>query len=212
VNEKSFLLKVIRLYHKARKPVFSNNKIRRGRSHSIASSVEDLFATYLIERVKCDLIYIDQPISIEGHKTQIYPDIVLIKNHKIVGFCDVKMDLGWKRKELYDFCKRHASLIAKINGKKAKIRDGLTKRDTFYNFAKNVRLNIVIISDQNISKNVLKEHVRKIEPFKRVVRVFVLTSGEHPNTYGISTNKLLQKIVVNKDAFKNLIASLSGTN
>lgn len=212
MNEKEFLLKVIDLYHQARKPLFFNKKIKRGRSHSIASAVEDLFASYLVRRVECDLIYVDQAISIEGHKVQIYPDIVIIKNNKITAFCDVKMDLGWKRKELYNFCKRHASFLGKINGKKAKIRDGLSKKDNFYNFDKNVRLNVVIITDQNISKSVLKDHITKIEPFKHAVRVFILTSGEHPNTYGISANKLLQKISVNKGVFKDLTASLNRTS
>lgn len=209
MNEKEFLTKVIELYHKARKPLFANSKIRRGRSHSVSSDVEDLFAAFLIDKIKCDLLYVDQPISIEGYKAQIYPDIVVVKNKQLTTLCDVKMDLGWKRKELYNFGKRHASLLLKVRGKKCKVRDGVTKKDVYYKIAKNASLNIVIISNQNISPAILADHLEKIKPFSKIVRVFILTKGEHPNTYGISIQKLLKKIVIDKEAFSELIRKLS---
>jgi hypothetical protein len=209
MNEKEFLTKVIKQYHQARKPVFPNSKIRRGRSHSVSSAVEDLFALYLTDHIDCDLIYIDQPLSIEGHKVQIYPDIAIVKKSKITAMCDIKMDLGWKRNELYDFCKRHAALLAKVRGKKCKIRDGQTKEDLFYRISTTASLNIVIISDQNISSKILNDHLIKIKPFQKLVRVFILTKGEHPNTYGITTQELLKEILINKDVFNSLIKKLS---
>ncbi len=209
MNEKQFITKVIESYHTAREPLFSNPKIRRGRSHSVASKIEDLFALYLVNKIKSDQIYIDQPISVVGSKAQIYPDIVIVKNKKITALCDVKMDLGWKRNELYNFCKRHASLLKKIRGIKCKIRDGQTKEDIYYQIDKKACLNIVIISDQNINKTLLAKHIKKIEPFKNVVRVIILTSGEHPNTYRISTSDLLKKLVINIQSFTILIKALS---
>jgi hypothetical protein len=113
MNEKQFIARVIESYQIARKPIYSNPKLSRGRSHSVASRVEDLFAFYLVNKINCDRIYIDQPISVVGSKAQIYPDIVIVKNKKITALCDVKMDLGWKRNELFNFCRRHAALLKK---------------------------------------------------------------------------------------------------
>jgi hypothetical protein len=209
MNEKQFLIKVIKLYHQARKPLFPKRKISRGRSRSVASDVEDLFASYLVDRIKCNSIYIDQPISIEGRKSRIYPDIVVVKNQQITALCDIKMDLGYKRKELYNFCKRHAKLLFQIRGKKCKIRDGLTKEDKFYRTHKNICLNIVIVSDQNINHRVLADHLEKIKPFSKVIRVFILTTGEHPNTYGVTIPQLLKKITIKKQIFSDLINQVS---
>ncbi len=199
MDQEQFLTKVIQLYHQARKPLFPNNKIRRGRSRSIASAVEDLFALFLSERIICDLIYIDQPISIEGPKTQIYPDIVIIKNQKIVALCDIKMDLGWKRRELYNLCKHYASLLAKIKGKKCKIKDKITKKSILYHISRKVIFNIVIVSDQNNTQRTLQGQLVKIKPFNKTVPVSILTTSGHPNTYGISTSQLLKKIRIKKD-------------
>jgi hypothetical protein len=209
MNEKQFLTNIIRLYHNARKPVFANPKIRRGRSHSVASAAEDFFALFLAEKIKCDLLYVDQPISFDGYKARFYPDIVVIKSKQVIALCDLKMDLGWKRNSLYDFCKRHAKLLAKIRGKKCKIRDGITKEDKFYLVSKKASLNVVIITDQNINSKILKTHLKKIKPFSRLVRVFILSQGEHPNAYNISVPKLLKKITINKLAFSSLIKTLS---
>lgn len=209
MNEKQFLTQVIKLYHQVRKPLFPNGKVRRGRSRSVASSVEDLFGAFLAERIHCDLIYVDQPISIEGYRAQIIPDIVVVKGQQVTALCDVKMDLGWKRNELYLFCQRHANLLTKIRGKKCKIRDGLTKEDRSYHIGRNVCLNIVIISDQNIGHEILDEHLRKVKRFRGLVRVFILTKGEHPNTYGVRIPELLERITIDKQAFDATVGALS---
>lgn len=131
MNNRNFIYKIIELYQTARKPKFPNKKIKRGRSHSIASSSEDLFAHFLINKVKPDLIYVDQPISIEGFKTQNYPDISIVHNNVVTAFCDLKMDMGWDRAGLFDLCKKQNKWIGGVRGKKCKIRDGVTKTGSF---------------------------------------------------------------------------------
>lgn len=214
MNEKQFLTKVIQLYHKARESRFPNPKIRRGRSHSIASDAEDLFALFLVEKVKCDLIYVDQPISVKGYNAQIYPDIVIVRNKKIKALCDIKIDLGWKRTKLYDLCRNYDLLLEKIRGKECKIKDkeckiknGLTKVESFC-FDKNVSYNVVIVTDQNIPKRILEDQKTKLRQLK-YVKVFILTSGEHPNTYGIGASKLVEKISIRKQVFVDLLKTLN---
>lgn len=84
MTNQDFILNIIKLYQKSRETSFYNKKIKRGRSRSISSSAEDLFALYLADKIDCDFIFVDQPISVIGHKSQFYPDIVVIKNNNII--------------------------------------------------------------------------------------------------------------------------------
>lgn len=210
MNENDLIYKIITLYRTARKPKFLSKKIKRGRSHYIASPTEDLFAYFLINKVKPDLIYIDQPISVDGFKAPKCPDISIVHDNVITGFCDLKMDMGWKRAGLFDLCREHNEWIKSVRGKKCKIRDGITKIDSFYRISKKVTYNTVLVSDKNINQSLLNKQLKNSEKFNPEVEVFVLTSGKHLNTYGISIENLMEKITIDKNAFKRLIKKLSG--
>lgn len=209
MNEKDLIYKIITLYRTARKSKFPNKKIKRGRSHSVASSIEDLFARFLVNKVKPGLIYVDQPISVEGFKTQNYPDISIIHNNIITAFCDLKMDMGWNRAGLFSLCKEQNKWIGGVRGEKCKIRDGVTKTDSFYRIGARATYNIVLISNQNINQTLLNKQIENSKRFNPKVEVFVLTSGEHPNAYGISIENLMKKIVINKNDSKRLVKKLS---
>ena len=209
MNERDLIYKITTLYRTARKSKFPNKKIKRGRSHSIASSVEDLFARFLMNKAKPGLIYVDQPISIEGFKTQNYPDISIVHNNIITAFCDLKIDMGWNRTGLFSLCKKQNKWIGNVVGKKCKIRDGVTKTDSFYHTSGGATYNIVLISSQNINQALLNKQIQNSKRFNPKVEVFILTSGEHPNTYGISIKNLMKKILINKSEFKRLFEKLS---
>jgi len=209
MDGKCFILDIIKLYQEARVSKFENKNIRRGRSRSVSSDAEDLFALFLFKNITCDLIYVDQPISISGRKAQFYPDVVIIKNNKITAFCDLKMDLGWKRKELSNFCEKTNVLLKQIKGKDCKIRDGVTKEDKYYVIDKDVSFNIVIVSDQNINPRTLKNHEENIKILGRDIELFILSKKEHPNTYGYVPIELLEKIEVEDSEFNRLINKLN---
>lgn len=208
MNNYEFVLEVIKLYQSAREPKFVNQKISRGRSRSISSSVEDLFAHYLSGQIECDHIYINQPISIDGFKNLIYPDLVIVRDKRIIAFIDFKMDMGWKRDGLYDLCRKQYDRLKKARGKKCKLKEGVSKREYFYIIDKKATFAIVIFTDRNISPNLLMSQLQKSSELKPNLEVFVLTAQEHPNEYNISPEDLIQKMEIRDNEFKRLINRL----
>jgi len=146
-----FMRKVIELYINARNPAFYHPTIRRGRSHAISGKLEDLFAAFLAfnftENYK---ILVDQAITV--NKVTMYPDIMIVRGKIIKNLIDIKTDLGWKRKKFTHFCKELNSKIKTIPDKDGKTKDGITKEEKILRFSKRLCNHIVIISDQNISK------------------------------------------------------------
>ena len=74
-------------YVNARKVMVGNREAKRvfrGRSRSISSIAEDLFAKLLFREFKLQRIYIfvDQPISLIDKEKTFYPDIFICKKIK----------------------------------------------------------------------------------------------------------------------------------
>lgn len=217
MKERDFVKKIIELYRSARISKFPDPKIRRGRSHSISSFAEDLFAKYLIGKIKADFIYVDQPISIRGSKAQSYPDIVVVKNSKLIAFCDLKTDLGFNRDGLFALCKKHNFWLKRVAGKNCKIRDGVTKKDYIFKINKSASYNIVLISGRNINKEKLYNQIQKSKKFSPKIDIFILTEGKndknrkqykvHLNDYGKSLRELLDR-VKSRDDFSRLVKKL----
>jgi len=208
--EKDLIKHIIKTYREARRTKFANNKIFRGRSHSISSIIEDLFAHYLTQNIKCDQIYIDQPLKIEGIKGKnIYPDLVIVKNDKIIALLDLKTDLGWKRKELFNLAKKYSNLIKNIKDKKVSLRIGETKERRDFKISDKISYDIVIMSGTNINKNLLEKHLEQIKKIKPKIDVFILTKSKHPNTYNLSIQSLLSQIVINEADFDRMFKKLN---
>lgn len=184
--------KIIELYKEARVTIILKKNIRRGRSHSISSKVEDLFAVYISELLSDNgenlpdniELLIDQPFTYHTDKTYaIYPDIAVIKDNEVVKLFDLKMDLGWNR-EFFLFCKEKQELIEKIRGLVVKAKDGATKEKKEYTISKTVKYNIVIVSNENISQAKRENNRNEIAQLgKNEVEVFILTQDVHPNNY-----------------------------
>lgn len=201
-----FIQRIIRLYQDARISKYADSKISRGRSHSISSVVEDLFANYLIlSDTKIDKILVDQPVFVEGVKSTFYPDITVIRNGKISAFFDLKMDLGWNRNGLSRLCEKDKKLIEDIRSKSCTFKDGSTKEPGTYEISDSAVYDIVIISDQNIAKPKLDAQLKEAELLTDYVKVHILSKNEHPNTYGLAPNELLAKIEIQENAFAELL-------
>lgn len=208
MNNREFVFEVIRLYQSARNSKFPNRKISRRRSHSTSSSVEDLFAHFLSGQIECDHIYIDQPISIDGFKNPIYPDLAIVHNNHITAFIDFKMDLGWNRDGLYDLCKKQYDRLKKARGKKCKLKEGISKKEHFYVIDGEATFSVVIFTDRNINQDLLRHQVQKLLDLRPDLEIFILTSREHPNEHHISPEDLIQKMEIKDDEFKKLINRL----
>ena len=203
-----FTRKIIELYQEARRSKFVNKKIKRGRSHSISSIAEDLFAEYLAKNIKCDEILVDPPIKIDSIKKYFYPDVAVIKNGEIVLTFDLKMDMGYIRDYLDILCKNGSDNVKKFCGKKCYTNiptvDYLRKDKKEYFFSSKLRHNIIIVSGRNVNSNKLKKGLENAEKYEPDVKVFVLTDKKHPNEYGYTAEKLMDEIDIKDESFKEI--------
>lgn len=119
MSPEDYLGKIIELYHESRDPKYYNPNIKRGRSASISSGLEDLTALFIALNNPNQCSYFtDQPMKFEGSTTK-YPDIVIQKeNGEIENLVDVKTDIGWNREGMYSFCKEWDERIESIKGTK----------------------------------------------------------------------------------------------
>ena len=205
MTPEEFLLKVIRLYQDARIPLYVDAKIRRGRSHSISSAAEDLFASYLlIGDPTIDFILVDQPVHVSDTKTTFYPDITIIRKGQITAFLDLKMDLGWKRRGLVELCRKDQALMQAIRGSDCIFKDGETKERKTYPISKSAVYDIVVVSGENIAQKLLDDQLAEAGQYAKDVMIHILTTNEHPNTYGYTPEALAEKIHIQHDAFARI--------
>jgi len=200
MSPEDFMRSVIELYHEARVSTFPEDNIIRGRSSAISSKLEDLLARFIARNIKKDFtFYLDQCMTFSA--TKRYPDIVLqAKNGDIPHLLDVKADIGWKRSKIVDFCKEWDTRISKIKGTKTNFKLGTTKEERSGQFTNSLVYHVVIITAINGGKN-LSENVNKVNNDLEHVRLYVLSTGAHPNEYMSPPDK---KILSKNDVFKLL--------
>ena len=113
MTSKEFIQKVWNLYDVANHASDAclgaqAGRIRRGRSHCIASQVEDLFAQLIFESLQgCQkdfIVFVDQPVSVGkvGKRVKtVYPDIMVgVRNAgetTITHIYELKTNTGWMR-------------------------------------------------------------------------------------------------------------------
>lgn len=198
--DKNLLKEIHSLYKAAHSPLYPHKRIFRGESRSISSAVEDLFAKYLIELLPSDItLYINQTITAGSLNTRIRvkPDIVVVRDEIIKAIIDLKMDLGYKRKEFPAFWDERDKLIPRMRGKQFSLfktnANEKTKRSL--EFSNNAKLYFVVISDQNITHkhlSVIKKRLGK----KKYSETYFLLEGAHPNDIKTSP-ELLNKNLSN---------------
>jgi len=185
-----FIGEIANQYKHACNTHINHTKIQRGRSHSISSIAEDLFAFFLTQRIPTiEKILIDQPITIPTTKLpnkssfQIYPDLAIIKEGQVSNLLDLKTDLGWNRDGLVDKAKKHLRTVELAKGHTAKFRDGKTQEKQVIQFSDKLKHSIVIISGENINRKKLQSQILEVKAISKLIDIFVLSSGVHPNEY-----------------------------
>jgi hypothetical protein len=204
MTDREFIEKIITLYRNARQTTFPVDNIKRGKSHSISSQVEDLFAFYISELVDNNIeILIDQPISFNlfGKSKTIYADIAMIKDNVVYQVWDLKTDLGWKRDSFVQFCKDKILLVKGASGQILKLKDGEFKTERILKFSDNLTFNIVVVSGKNISTAKGERNIVETKNLENV-GVYFLTNNIHPNSYEFEINELLNRMNFNTNDFE----------
>ena len=158
-----------------------SKNIKRGTKRSISSISEDLVAEYIFDLLDSSFeIWIDPQLTIptlrnlSGRKALlIRPDICIVTHSKIIGLIDVKMDLGYRRKEFISQVRERIKQLKKIKNKKAKCK--LNPNKEIY-FSKNLRWNYIVISQGNIPKSKYRNIIEKVSSLKDA-RLFTLVEG-----------------------------------
>jgi hypothetical protein len=198
-----FLKKAIELYHLSRDPYYYNPNIFRGRSSSISSSFEDLMALFIALNNPNNCQYFTDQAMKFNNKTY-YPDVVILEeNNNIKHLIDLKTDLGWNRTGLYSFCKKKDELMKSIKNTETFFKKGKTKEKITAIFAEKIVYHIVILSKEN-SGNIFLDHMIKANETLNNVKVYLLSEGEHPNSY----NSLLEKIKIRYEDFDLFINNI----
>ncbi len=161
--------------------------IIRGTNHTISSIAEDLFAKYVSDIVGSKYeVWIDPQITIPnlrnetGKRALLFrPDVCIVqkKSLRINMLFDLKMDLGYKRKEFLNQVKHRVSKLNEIKKEKAKCS---IKQNMELSFAKELIWNYIIISSGNISEKDMEPIANYFNNTKEV-NIFKLSNGNHLN-------------------------------
>lgn len=207
-----FLKNIRNEYEKARTAAVGEEKnIFRGRSRCISAIAEDLFAELISHCVGSDLYYfIDQPIKCEmTDKKKIHcPDLLVCKKnaeneYSIRCILDLKMDVGWFRNSISDVLQKLADAASdmkhadELSGKDGKDKD----KDLIFKTCSDLYYAMVTVTAKNSGK---KDKATELcDMSGKDDNVWVLSSGDHPNSYDESVNfecryddfdKLIKKI------------------
>jgi len=204
---------VIRLYQSARQVRPAHHKVTRGRSRSISSDLEDLFALFLVNKIQCDHIYVDQPIAILEQRQPRCPDITIARDNQLTAFCDLKTDMGWDRKGLGPLCRRHYQWLHEARGKTARLNEkkGAAKTGKSYEVSKRATYSVVILHEHNVKADLLRNDISAVrKQLGPDLDVFILTRGGHPNAYNIGARELRKTIHLRHDDLRALVNRLNG--
>lgn len=206
-----FFKELIRLYVEAGQSKFPKQNVFRGRSASVSSSLEDLFADLLAKNNpnQCNY-YIDQPMKFTGEKNNKYPDIVIQNQDGVIEhLIDMKADLGWNRNGVIEFCNEWEKRIEAAKGTATTFKNGMSKEPVTGMFSENLHYHIVVATQFNSGKKVLADHVEVKSKFKKVSLYILSDDTKHPNDQTISQEELLSQMVINTDEFDRLLSAIT---
>lgn len=213
MSPETFMKEVIRLYHEARITKFPTENIVRGRSASISSALEDLFAIYLAKNIQGQhTLYVDQCMKFLGESR--YPDVAIQKeNGDISNLFDVKADLGWKRHSTREFCQEWDDRIRQVQGVDTTFKLGTTKESKTGRFTSELKYHVVIMTAKNASKT-LNSDLIWVNNNLQNVRIYVLSDGIHPNQQTdpkgvlLSQDEVFKAMHINTEHFNQLLRIL----
>jgi len=210
---KEFIAQIRETYVDARKLIHGNGgyNIWRGMSHSNSGNTEDLFAKFIAENIGDHSLtfLVDKPITTRfpdiKRAITFKPDLSIFKGDLLTHYFDLKMDLGWNRNIENYLLEKNKFLeelkMQKVRGQDVWYRNG--KEVQGIQISNQLKYHIVIVSAENGSKSAFEKNVRMAEQLDHV-EMYVLTSGEHLNTYN---PELGDRFIMHEDAIARLIAS-----
>lgn len=203
-TEQDIIKELVKAYKVAGQPTYPHENLYRARNHSISSIGEDLIGAYLIKRLDNVKIFIDQPLSMtdKSYSTR-YPDLLVCEGSEIKNILEVKMDLGYQRKDFIDYCQKKEQWVSNIAGHQC-ILPRKREDKIPMNIDERVKFHIIIFSENNGPKQFEKEIMPIVNESCPHIEVYVLTSGRHPNLSDLN----LEGIKINKDEFERLIKAL----
>jgi hypothetical protein len=209
---REFVREIIMRYHAARLPLYPHERVFRGGSRSVSSEAEDLLARYLIERLPADAkIYINETITsvTDDTRERIKPDLIVTRGEIITAVLDLKMDLGYNRATFPAFWRDRDERVRRLRGRRVvlKVDEAEGRRGKEYNFGAATRFLFVLVSELNISREML-EAILAMRGTMGCSDLFVLTGREHPNVYGLSVDEALDRIAVYEPEFAKLEEAL----
>jgi hypothetical protein len=171
---------------------------------------EDLFGCYCAEKVAEPngiKILIDPPISFKGTELKnksgkksllLRPDIAFTKDNIVNCFFDIKTDLGYKRFEFLNQARDRNNQLNTIKEKYAHYKDGKTKINQRIKISSDIKFVYVVISQGNIGRDKMENFISGIKLLENV-EVFVISKGEHLNSYNE-----ISKTEINETDFNGL--------
>lgn len=193
MEQEKFIDEIVKKYKEARKPLFSEevDQIKRGTSRSISSIAEDLFGRYCYDKIedKEKEIWVDPQLTFPGLKNKsgerrllIRPDICIYnpKNYKIECMFDLKMDLGYKRKDFVEQAKERSGQIKKIKSRSCEC--SIVSKGEKIEIDSDLSFVYVVASDGNIASDKYKKIIEEISDIINVP-LYTLTKGGHLNDY-----------------------------
>jgi len=211
MSPEEYFRKIIELYHQSRDPKYYNPNIKRGRSASISSDLEDLTALFIALNNPHQCSYFtDQPIKFEG-STIKYPDIVIQnKDGQIENLIDVKTDIGWNRDGMYLFCEDWERRIESVKGTETSFKQGKDKSIIHGAFSKELKYHILVVSKINSGKAIETDYEQVQKKLKNVY-LYILSDGVHPNNYEYDISDTIENIAIHDDEFERLFLYLNKT-
>ncbi len=187
---------------------FKRKDIYRGRQHSISSVAEDLLAAYLYDNLRSIFpniglyFMVDYSIKPNNSGPLLMPDVAVIVEKKkaaLASYIDLKTDLGYKRR-YYERLPDLKSFIQRVS--KSKWLGRKTYEGQPIVSAPNLVWRTVIVSDKNISKELLVTNKTEFRQYRDYFKAYFLSGNKHPN------RKKRNLVHIYEDAFSELLSDI----
>ncbi len=183
-----FATGIVEDYHAARCPAVHHPRLSRGTARVVSSLVEERFAHWLLARYPAiDRICVDQGLSFPG-RALCKPDVVVIRDSKIVLLVDLKMDLGWLRdlNGLPSLATKAAELLTQCSESRctASVRteNSAVQRDRpALQLSPICEYVLLVLSGKNINPMLRDQVLEAARKVHTRVHSLVLWPGVHPN-------------------------------
>lgn len=149
-----------------------NSNIILGRSFSLGQQFQYIFAKHLFEgeSKKYQTVLVDHPIR-AGRKN-LYPDLLVIRNNKVVAMIEIKLDLGWFRE-----VKEETEKLVREYKLPRKISYVINNEEIFVNISKKMKKIFFIVTRANDHGRYgyVEKHLEGFDV------VYCLNENHHPN-------------------------------